>query len=144
VRRHQSSSWQTTHPSSMYKQPFYLPTKIQIIQHNCNRSSLVINTLLDFAVGMADLLLLQKPEFNLDNTLITTHPGFEWLIPPKNLRKHNWTIAYLAKNNTYIKWPPHTVIIQDPDIQVLEITTPSIAPIRVGNIFNKLEGSSDL
>jgi len=128
----------------MPKQPSYSPTKIRIIQHNCNRSSLVINTLLDFAVGTADLLLLQEPGFNPDNTFITTHPGFELLIPPKNLRKHNRTIAYVAKNNPYIKCSPRTDISQDPDIQVLEISTPSIAPITVFNIYNEHEGVSNL
>ena len=128
----------------MPKQPSYSPNKIRIIQHNCNRSSLVINTLLDFAVGTADLLLLQEPGFNPDNTFITTHPGFELLIPPKHLRKHNRTIAYVAKNNPYIKCSPRTDISQDPDIQVLEISTPSIAPITVFNIYNEHEDTSNL
>ncbi|KAF8241516.1 DNase I-like protein [Wilcoxina mikolae CBS 423.85] len=117
----------------MPKQPSYSPTKIRIIQHNCNRSSLVINTLLDFAVGTADLLLPQEPGFNPDNTFITTHSGFELLISPKNLRKHNRAIAYLAKNNPYIKCSPRTDISQDPDIQ-----------ITVFNIYNEHEGSSNI
>src|ERR1700680_3305019 len=123
----------------MPKQPSYSPTKIRIIQHNCNRSSLVINTILDFAVGTADLLLLQEPGFNPDNTFITTHPGFELLIPPYNLRKDNIKIAYVAKNNLNIKCTPHTDISQDSDIQVLEISTPSISLITVFNIYNEHE-----
>ena len=120
----------------MHKQSFYLPNKFQTIQYNCNHSSLVINTLLDFAVGTTDLLLLQEPGFNPDNTFITIHPGFELLIPPENLGKHNRTIAYVAKNNRYIKCSPCTDISQDPDIQVLEISTPAITPITVFNIYN--------
>ena len=48
------------------------------------------------------------------------------------------------KTNPYIKCSPYTDISQDSDIQVLEISTPSIAPITVFNIYNEHEGSSNL
>jgi hypothetical protein len=50
----------------------------------------------------------------------------------------------VAKNNQYIKYSPRTNISQDPDIQVLEICTPSIAPITVFNIYNEHKGSFNL
>jgi hypothetical protein len=50
----------------------------------------------------------------------------------------------VAKNNPYIKCTPGTAISQDPDIQVLEISTPSIAPILFFNIYNEHKGSSNL
>jgi hypothetical protein len=50
----------------------------------------------------------------------------------------------VSKNNSYIKCFPPADISQDPDIQVLEISTPSIAPITVFNIYNKHEGSSNI
>jgi hypothetical protein len=50
----------------------------------------------------------------------------------------------VAKNNPFIKCSPHTEISEDPNIQVLEVSIPSIEPITVFNIYNKHEDSSNL
>lgn len=126
----------------MSKQP-YSQNSIRIIQHNCNRSSFVLNTLLDYAAGTADILLLQEPGL-LDEPYTTTHPLFELFLPPKNNRKHNRTAAYVAKHHPHLTCSPRTDLSNDPDLQILEISTPAIPPTFIFNIYNEHEGTTNL
>jgi len=101
------------------------PNTIRIVQHNCNRSSNVILTILFIAERTADIVLLQEPGFS-GPAYATTHPNFELLIPPKNNRKFSRTATYISKSNPYLTVSPRADLSDDPDLQIIEVSTPTI------------------
>jgi exonuclease III len=126
----------------MSKHP-YDPNKIRIISLNCNRSSNVVNTILHLALHSADLVLLQEPGFS-DDAYVTTHPQFELLKPPRKSRKHNRAVAFVAKNNPFLTISQRPDLRNDPDLQVLEVSTTSIATTTILNIYNETEPVTNL
>src|SRR5215208_2429668 len=122
----------------MNKQPQPQLNTIRILQLNCNRSSNVINTILDLACNTADIVLLQEPGFH-DPQYDTTHTNFILLKPPKGNRRYHRTATYIAKNHPYIRCTPRTDIINDPDFQLLEISTPLIPTFFLANIYNEYD-----
>jgi len=119
------------------------PNNIRIVQHNCNRSSNVILTILSIAEKTADIVLLQEPGFS-DIAYATTHPNFELLVPPRNNRKYNRTAAYISKSNPYLLCSPRPDLSNDPDLQIIEVSTPTIPTTTIINIYNEHEGASNL
>lgn len=121
----------------------YTPNKIRFLQLNCNRSSLVINTILDIAVNTADIIILQETGL-ADDTYNTTHPDFELFRPPRKSHKTSRTAIFAAKNNPYLTITPRLDLSDDPDLQAIDITTPTITTTTILNIYNEHEGESGL
>jgi hypothetical protein len=84
----------------MNKHP-YTPNTIRFLQLNCNRSSLVINTILDIAVNTADIIILQETGLT-DDTYNTTHPDFELFRPPRKSQKTS------PQRHRISRWNPHS------------------------------------
>ena len=68
--------------------PAPTPNTIRIVQHNCNRSSNVILTILSIAERTADIVLLQEPGFS-DPAYATTLGGTR---PTHQRVPQNWWI----------------------------------------------------
>jgi ribonuclease HI len=126
----------------MNRQP-YDSNQIRIIQLNCNRASNVVLTILDLAVHTADILLLQEPGIQ-DPDFAVTHPSFELLLPPKNNRKWQRTATYVSKNNPFLTCSPRQDLSSDPDLQILEVSTPTIPTTFIFNLYNGYESESDM
>ena len=112
------------------------PNKIRIFQHNCARSTNVINTLLQLALNKADIIIIQEPWLR-DNYSPPTHPSFQAIIPPKVNNKYPKVMAYISKSNPYLKITPRPDLTTDPYIQVLDISTDTIPVTQLFNIYNE-------
>ena len=110
--------------------------KIRIFQHNCARSTNVINTLLQLAVNQADIIIIQEPWLK-DNYNPPTHPSFQAIIPPKVHDRHPRVIAYISTTNQYLKITPRLDLTTDPDIQILDISTENIHTVQLYNMYNE-------
>jgi len=108
--------------------------KIRILVHNCARSTNIMQSILDSAVGRVDLILLQEP-FPLKSSTPILHPSFQPILPPSNRRQR--TMAYISTTNPFLKVTPRPDISNDSDLQVLDVSTPSIPTTRVLNIYNE-------
>lgn len=91
------------------------PHKIRIFQHNCARSTNIIDTLLKLAENQADLILIQEPWLQ-DDFPVPSHTSFQAIIPPKAHNRHPRVMAYISKTNPFIKVTPRLDITTDPDI----------------------------
>ena len=65
----------TPNSSNFEMQKNFESAKFRILQHNCNRSTNVMQTILEYAVKNADIVLVQEPWIGNDNILIL-HPAF--------------------------------------------------------------------
>ena len=89
--------------------------KIRIFQHNCARSTNVINTLLQLAVNQADIIIIQEPWLK-DNYNPPTHPSFQAIISPKVYNRHPRVMAYISTTYLHLKVTLRLDLITDPDI----------------------------
>ena len=110
--------------------------KIRIFQHNCARSTNVINTLLQLAVNQADIIIIQEPWLK-DNYNPPTHPSFQAIIPPKVHDRHPCVMTYISTTNQYLKITPQLDLTTDPDIQILDISTENIHTVQLYNMYNE-------
>jgi hypothetical protein len=125
--------------------PRYNPgtAHIRIISHNVNRSSTVLNTLLNTAGKTTDIILVQEANIK-DPRYATTHPNFLLLLPPCGAHSANRTAAYISHHNPHLQVTPRPDVYEDPNIQVLEIGTALIPPLYILNVYNEKEPSSQL
>jgi hypothetical protein len=109
---------------------------IRIISHNANRSSTAVTAQLNTACKTADIILV--PEVNItDPRYEVTHPNFILVKPPKGQRRSNRTAAYISRSNPFLQVTQRTDVCNDPDLQVLEVSTPLIPSFLLLNIYNE-------
>ena len=116
--------------------------KLRILQHNCNRSTNVMQTILEYAVKNADIVLLQEPWIGNDNISIS-HPAFT-KIAFNNDNQANFkarTMAFISKNSN-INCTPRYDISNDLDIQVLDILS-NVENFMIFNIYNEKNQEDD-
>jgi exonuclease III len=125
--------------------PRYNPgtVHIRIISHNVNRSSTVLNTLLNTADKTTDIILVQEANIE-DPRYATTYPNFFLLLPPHGARSANCMAAYISHRNPHLQVTPRPDMYKDPNIQVLEIGTALISPLYILNVYNEKEPPSQL
>ena len=110
--------------------------KLRVLVHNCNRSTNAMHSLLDTASGKADLVLIQEPWISNQNTTVT-HNSFRTLIPPPTPGRRTRVLSFVSKLNTSLRAEPRVDLLKDPDVQLLEISSPDIAPILLYNTYNQ-------
>jgi hypothetical protein len=125
--------------------PRYNPgmAHIRIISHNVNRSSTVLDTLLNTVGKTTDIILVQEANIE-DPRYATTHPDIFLLLPPHSAHSANYMAAYISCCNPHLQVTPRPDICEDPDIQVLEIGTALIPPLYILNMYNEKEPPSQL
>jgi hypothetical protein len=101
----------------------YSPNKLNILVPNCAKSTNIVQSLLNTSAGKVDILLLQDPSYR--NISIVCHPNFLSILPPTTARVSR-TMAYISKLNPYLKVTPPPDISNDSDLQVLDISIPTI------------------
>ena len=90
----------TSNSSNFEMQKNFESAKLRILQHNCNRSTNVMQTILEYAVKNADIVLVQEPWIGNDNISIS-HPAFT-KIAFNNNNQANFkarTMAFISKNS---------------------------------------------
>ena len=88
--------------------------KLRILQHNCNRSTNVMQTILEYAVKNADIVLLQEPWIGNDNISIS-HPAFIKIAFNTEQNVKARTMAFVSKN-AKLNCTPRYDISNDSDI----------------------------
>jgi hypothetical protein len=114
---------------------------IRIISHNANRSSMAVTALLNSACKTADIILIQEVNIT-DPHYEVTHPNFLLVKPPKGQRRSNRTAAYISRSNPFLQVTQCTDVCNDPDLQVLEVSTPLIPSFLLLNIYNQHHSES--
>ena len=94
----------------------------QITQHNCARSSLVMQSLLNTLAGKTDIILLQEPWIFQDNQSTITHPAFNSIIPASQSQHSRPRVLAFISKTTELSCNPRPDIYSDLDVQVLEIS----------------------
>ena len=116
-------------------------TNLKIMQHNCARSTNVMQFLLQYAVNCKiDVVLIQKPWIQENKTI--SHPNFTSIISNiSNLRPRVCT--FVSKQNSKLMCTPRIDIINDPDLQILEIAMENIRNLQLINIYNEKSMTND-
>jgi ribonuclease HI len=69
-----------------------------------------------------------------------SHPSFRAIIPPADSNGNNRrarTMAFISTTNPYIQVSERPDLSKDSDLQVLELSTPSIPAVVVANLYNE-------
>ena len=112
-------------------------TRIRLVQHNCARSRPILEGCLQSAVRTADIILIQEPRIADDLSFQGGHPAFDTLMPPTRSGEKPRVMAFISKSHPYLKVGPRPDLCDDPDIQILEVSTPAITPFYIINIYNE-------
>ena len=98
-----------------------------------------MHSCLNSAENTADIVIIQEPWMgtnqNPPSFYTISHPSFTLLLPqtPHCPR----TATYVTTTNPYLKVIPQPHLCNDEDIQILNISTPSIKPLFLFNIYNE-------
>src|SRR5918992_167554 len=115
------------------------PHKIRIVQHNCRKSTIIMDTLLNSIYDSCDIVLIQEPWIGTrphDNSFFaTTHPSFTTIIPDTPHKPR--VITIFNKHNPHLRVYENTTLDQDEDVQIVEVSSPSIDTISIFNIYNE-------
>jgi hypothetical protein len=98
-----------------------------------------MHTCLHTAENTADIVIIQEPWIgsNDDNQSFfsISHPSFHLLL--SSTKYHPRTLTYVSNTNPHLKASLQPDICCDEDIQVIKISTPTIEPIYLFNIYNE-------
>jgi hypothetical protein len=97
---------------------------------------MAVTALLNSIYKTADIILIQEVNIK-DPRYKVTHPNFLLVKPPKGQCRSNHTAAYISRSNPFLQVTQHTDVCNDPDLQVLEVSTPLIPSFLLLNIYNK-------
>ena len=113
-------------------------SKIEILQHNCARSTNAMQSCLDAATGSVDIVLFQEPQVSRDYTTTISHPSFTAIIPTNTLYRPR-VLTFIAKDTskTNLICTPRPDITMDFDIQALSISSSGLRETLILNIYNK-------
>jgi hypothetical protein len=110
-----------------------------VTKYSCNRSQIAKHSYLYSAEGNADIIVLREPWIGTNEDEKTfyniSHPSFDSSIFQT---KHcPQTITFYSKTNQPLKFSLQPNICNDEDIPVLKISTPTIDPIYLFNIYKE-------
>ena len=123
----------TSNSSNFEMQKNFETAKIRILQHNCNRSTNVMQTILDYAVKNADIILIQESWIE-NNNISISHPAFIKIVWTERTVKAR-IMTFISKKAN-LNCTPRYDISNDSDIQMLEITS-NIENFMIFNIYNE-------
>src|ERR1700704_1721444 len=112
-------------------------TPIRIIQHNCARSTNVMQSCLNSATNTADLVLLQEPWIMRETGTTISHPSFQSIIPRPTAGQRPRVAAFVSRTNIHLRCALRMDISDDPDILALDIHSPGIPTTTVLCVYNE-------
>ena len=107
---------------------------LKIFQHNCNKVTSTMHSVLESAVGKVDIVLFQEPWIGPQNITVS-HSAFTSIIPATELRSR--VVAFIAKANCNLKCTSRSDISTDSDLQALSISMPNLKKFLLLNIYNE-------
>ena len=109
-------------------------SRLQIFQHNCNRVTSIMHSVLESAVRKIDIVLFQEPWIRSENITVS-HSAFTSIILVTELRSR--VITFILKANCNLKCTSRSDISTDNDLQALSILMPNLKKFLLLNIYNK-------
>ena len=110
------------------------PWQLRFLQHNCMRSSVVMQSILYTAVKTADILLLQEPFVHPRTNTSVSHPSFDcYLSGGSNPASRPRTALYISKTHPTLRYQLRPDILTDPDALAFEFHLPHKIPTIVFN-----------
>jgi Endonuclease-reverse transcriptase len=96
-----------------------------------------MHSCLNTAEQTADIVIIQEPWIGTSQNSFysISHPSFTTLISPTPNKPR--TITFISNTNPFLRGSLQPNLCTDEDIQVLKISTPSIEPIYLFNIYNE-------
>ena len=126
----------TSNSSNFEMQKIFETAKLRILQHRCNRSTNVMQTILEHPVKNADTVLLQESWIENDNISIS-HSALEKItFNNDNQTNVKARIMTFISKSLNINCTPRYNIFNDSNIQVLDISS-SIENFMIFNIYNE-------
>lgn len=116
--------------------------KFRMMQHNCQRTSKTIYSILECTTDKPDIVMIEEAytfQDPNDDTWIQTidHLTFHTVTQKYKPDHHTRVTTYINNTNPYITYQLRLDIIDNPDIQFIEISTPSIALLHHFNLYNQ-------
>jgi hypothetical protein len=110
-------------------------SKIEILQHNTARSIPIMHTCLEIAnKSNIDFVLIQEPWIADNNISTVSHSAFTAILPnSQNIRPR---VIIYARKATIYNYCARPDLINDPDIQILDISGPGVN-FQLINLYNK-------
>ena len=109
-------------------------SRLQIFQHNYNRVTSTMHSVLESAVRKIDIILFQEPWIESEN-LTVSHSAFTSIIPVTELRSR--VITFILKANCNLKFTSRSDILTDNDLQALSISMSNLKEFLLLNIYNE-------
>ena len=107
---------------------------LKIFQHNCNRVTSTMHSVLESAVRKIDIVLFQEPWIGHQNITVS-HSAFTSIISATKLRSR--IVAFIAKANCNLKCTSRSDISTDSDLQALSISMLNLKEFLLLNIYNE-------
>lgn len=110
---------------------------LRIIQHNCRRSTNIMQSMLNSALNKTEIIFLQEPWVSKENNTIT-HPGFQPIITNlKEKRKNRIRVLTFISKNIPFEISNREDLINDEDCQIIDLKSKEFGEIRIFNIYNE-------
>ena len=107
---------------------------LKIFQHNCNRVTSTMHSVLESAVDKVDIVLFQKPSIEPENITVS-HSAFISIISVTKLRSR--VVTFISKANSRLKCTSRSDILTDSDLQALSISMSNLREFLLLNIYNE-------
>jgi hypothetical protein len=116
-------------------------SKISILQHNTNRSSIIMYSYLEIAIeSYTDFVLIQEPWIAFDNfsnaAYTISHPAYHCILPSttNNIRPR---VAIFARKQANYKICYKSNLTSDSDIIIIDVSADNIETFQIINIYNE-------
>lgn len=110
-------------------------SNLKIIQHNCARSTNVMQSCLEYAKNNEiDLILIQEPWTKDQKTI--SHSNYSCIIS-QILNKRVRVCAFVSKTNRKLNCTYRVDIINDSDCQILQISIENLRNLKLINLYNE-------
>ena len=107
---------------------------LKIFQHNCNRVTSTMHSVLKSAVDKVDIVLFQKSWIESENITVS-YSAFISIISVTKLRSR--VVTFINKANSRLKCTSRSDISTDSDLQALSISMLNLREFLLLNIYNE-------
>ena len=117
-------------------------SKISILQHNTNKSQIIMQSCLEIAIELSiDFILIQESwiafDNNNNNAAYTISHSAYYCILPESINNIRPRVAIFARKLSKYKFCYRTDLISDFDIIIIDISESDIDTFQIINIYNE-------
>ena len=116
-----------------------MAARISILQHNTNKSSIIMQSCLEIAIeSCIDFILIQEPWIVFDNNILISisHPAYYYILPNSynNIRPR---VAIYARKHLNYQFCHKTNLTNNTNIIIIDISGSDINTFQIINIYNE-------